>query len=200
MRKVVQLLVCSATLLAPAAAAAQDAAPQADQAMWTKYAGVWRVNSSLSEPADPGPYVLLRIDAEPDALVVVRSGNAVTETLSYPTNGSEATSSEKTGTIVAKASLDGPTLLLRSERKGPDGKIASTMVDSVVVSPNRLRLTVERTVTTGKDEKKFSIVFNRIPGNFLTHGGTGAQGPTNEKPEERGLPPEQRERPADKRR
>ena len=192
MKRVLQFVVCSAIVLAPAIVAVQDAQPE-----WTKYAGVWRINTSLTE--EPGPYVLLRISPENNELIVERSGNAPAEMLRYPLNGTPVSNEVRGGAVLSSAALEGPALVLKSDRKGADGRVTST-TDSISVSPNRQRLTVERTVAAGKEEKKTTLVFNRIPGNFLTHGGSGAQGPTNEKPEERGLPPNERERPADRRR
>lgn len=186
MKRVLSALVCCLVLQVSTPARAQSSGPggptgppaspgQADASKpWSKYVGTWRANPSAIEGMPNAPY-LLRVSAEGTDLVMEWNSMAAKQVVRLPLDGRAVSVVEDGRPVEMRASLDGPALIVTSTRPSESEKTVSATVSYAV---SRNRLTIERTQQTAQGETRASEVFTKVPTNILTHGGTGALGPT----------------------
>lgn len=157
----------------PTGAPAAPAQPDLSKA-WSKYIGTWRADPKSVEGQPDAPY-LLRVSAEGSDLVMEWNSMAAKQLVRLPLDGRAVSRVEAGRPVEMRASLEGPALVVTTTRAAANGQTTNATVSYAV---SRNRLTIERTRLTAQGETTESDVFTKVPTNILTHGGTGALGPT----------------------
>jgi hypothetical protein len=186
MKQVLFALPCCVALLASTPLQAQTAAPggptgapaapvQADASKpWSKYIGTWRADPRAIEGMPNAPY-LLRVSAEGSDLVMEWNSMAAKQVVRLPLDGRAVSIVDEGRPVEMRATLEGPSLIVTTTPAAASGPIKSA---SATYAVSRNRLTIERTRQTAQGETTEREVFTKVPTNILTHGGTGALGPT----------------------
>lgn len=157
------------------ASAPQAAPPDATAAPWAKYIGTWRADPKAVAGQPRAPY-LLRMTVETGVLVMEWHSMAEQHALRLPIDGTPVAVTDNGHAVDMHLALDGPMLTVTSQRHTPNGSVVRSAV-TYAVSRNRLLIDhsspqLAGAAATGPD------VFTKVPTNMLTHGGTGALGPT----------------------